>query len=343
MNPSGAKQRLVAIDVGEVSLVDHPANEEPWVVTKAIAPEGSVTTVTKTEDGSMQLDPYTATSATLDAMQNVMWRLREKLTDPGKLAEAKQEIERIQTMIDKVSEFNSLVTKATTDLKSIVTKATAEADPKAGKGKKVPAFMKEAMKSMVESLKAMMEEDDGGENDGDEATTKAVAVILKAGKAQFSKERMGKMHEAFKHIGSLLKEADEDSFKKAISQWDAKPATAQTGGSANSPGSGPNTSGPNMDEPKPADNANNSLSANKAGEGAAGAQASGAPAWFDKAIDNLKKDISGQVTEQVSKAVGDVTKRVEAVEKTEAVSKSLTQGTDGKPVEKANSIWKGIL
>lgn len=324
MATTGAKQRLVQIDVAEVSLVDHPANLQPFVVTKRN--QGDKETVVAKADETVGLDPYTASKVTLDAARDLIWRLSDKLGDPSKIGDAKAELERIKAMLDQAQQFSNMISKAIGDISAVVLKAKTDGDDKKD-GKKVPAFMREEMKKLIDTVKAMM--DDG---DGDEDTSKALEVITKAGKAQFSKERMAKLAEAFKHMGALYKEADADGFTKAMDEWTAKPATAQSGGSANDPSNG--TTGPNTTQPKPVTEGN---SANKSADG-------GAPQWFDKAIEGMQANITKQI-DAIKGDVGKVSKRVEAVEAVEAVSKALPQVTDDKtkPVKKGDSIWKGVL
>jgi hypothetical protein len=279
-------------------------------------------------DDSVQLDPFTASKVTLDAARDLMWRLSDKLGDPSKIADAKAELERIKTMLDKAASFSTLISKTIGDITAEVTQARKDAkdgDPK-GK-KKVPPFMKEDMKKLLDTVKAMMDEDD---EEGDE-TEKALAVITKAGKAQFSKGRLSKLHEAMKHMASLYKEADPDGYKKAIKDLDdVKPADAQSGGSANE--DSPNgTKGPNVDAAKPS-TGQTSDSANK---GTAGVGAgTGAPQWFDSAIQGLTKSLNDKI-DGLAGTVGAVTKRVEAVEATETVSKALNKNKE--------NIWKGVL
>lgn len=308
MSGSEPKQRLVALDVGEVSIVDHPANEAPFVVTKAKTPAATAGDTTVTTDanvnksGGVLLDPYTASVATLNAMRDCIYSLGDKLRDPSKLDDAKGEIERIRTMLDNAQQFAAMVTKAATDITAEVTKAK-------GEGKKAPPFMKEEMTKLVSTLKEAMGDDD----DEETKTTKAieaVEVILKAGKAQFSKERMAKLHEVFTHIGTMMKDADGEAFQKAVAAW-TTPAPAAPA---------------KVETPVVA----------KADEAVGAA----APAWFTGAMDGVKKAL-----ESATEATQAVTKRVEAIEKTEAVSKALpNNGTDNvKPVQKSESIWKGIV
>lgn len=326
MAVTGAKQRLLAIDVGEVSIVDHPANQEDFVVKKAIDTVG--------------LDPFTATHATLCAMRELVYRLGDKLGDPSKIADAQAEFERIKAMLANAQQFSALINKSIGEITVEVTKAKKDdakddKDGKKGKGK-VPAFMKEEMAKFISTLKDMS--DDDSEDDSEESTKTAKALdtivsVSKKGVKQLSKERLTKLKEAFKHMGSLIKEADPDGYgdmyKDMTKDIDTgKPADPQTGGQAIDNGN-PTGEGA-VSQPKAATPANGS--ANKAGE-AAGAQA---PAWFSGAIDNLKKDLGGQITE--------VSKRVEAVEKVEAVSKALPHGgADGQPVVKKDNLWKGLI
>ena len=256
-----AKQRLVAIDVGEVSIVDRPANEEPFVVTKSleatVGDSNSNSSVNKA-GGGVTLDPYTAASVTTRAAQDLLWRIQDKMGDPSKAADVAADIERLKSMVAAAQEFQTLINKSMEPVTSLITKAK-EADDKDKPKGKLPAFMKDALAKLRESIKAM---DD--EPDGDEETAKALETILKAGQKQFSKERLGKLAEAFKHIAGMYKTVDSDGFTKAMTEI---------------------------------------------------------------------KD--GQTA---------VTKRIDAIEKTDAVSKALGDtNTSSQPVEKQKSIWTGIL
>jgi hypothetical protein len=313
MSGTPAQQRLVSLDVDEVSLVGVPANEEPFVVTKSKTQESAVAGVT--------LDPLVAQEVTLNSLQNLVWEVGRDLSDPAKRDAAMAKLERAHKMIDQVKQFTAAVTKAAAEIPVEVQKAK-DGD----KDKKVPAFMKAELSKLLDVIKAAMGEDE--EEDEDAKTTKALATVatLKAGKAQFSKERLSKLDEAFKHLGEMYKGADESGFTKAIESWTAKPASGKTDSGSATQGGGP--TGPNTAQPQPATPANGSV--NKSGEEA--------PAWFTAQMASVTKAL-----DEVKGATSAVAARVEAVEKTEAVSKALTQGTDGKPVEKQGSIWKGIL
>lgn len=319
MSGSAAKQRLVALDIGEVSIVDNPANEERFVVTKA---KGSNTSETSM---GVTLDPAVAANVTFQYLQDMMWEAGKELRE-GNQAEAMAKMERITAMLEQVKQFTAAVTKAATDIATEVTKAK-DGD----KDKKVPAFMKEALKGAIETLKGAMGDD---EEDTEEAKTeKALQVILKAGKAQFSKERMAKLHDAFTHMGTMYKEADAEGFAKTLEKWAAKPASAATDSGSATEGGG--TKGTNVDAGTAATPANGS--AVKAGEGPVGADA---PAWFTKGMEGLNSALAAVKTE-----VSAVTKRVDAVEKVEAVSKALpNNGTDNVQVKKSEpSIWTGVV
>lgn len=402
MSGSEPKQRLVDLDVGEVSIVDVPANEEPFVMTKAAwstafindLPDSSFLYIEpggkKDEDGKttprslrhfpykdgegkvdmphlnnalsripqsnlpddvkaqataraqhakeeqtvnkavgVMLDPSTATYATLNAMRDCIYRLGDKLRDPSDLDEAKAEIERIRAMLDSAQEFATMVNKAMTEITAEVTKAK-------GDGKKMPAFMKEQMSKLLETIKAAMGDGEPDADDETKKTEKALETISKAGKAQFSKERMAKLHDAFVHMGTMYKEADAAAFQKAVEAWTAKPATSESGGGAVDSGGG--TTGTNTGAGKPATPANGS--AVKAGE-SVGAEA---PAWFTKSMEDIQKSIT-----EVKETTQAVSKRVEKVEKVEAVSKALGEDRDDNTnkVQKSNgkqpSIFKGII
>lgn len=303
MTVTEPKQRLVALDVGEVSIVDHPANEAPFVVTKSKS--GTVAGQDVIKAMGVSLDPYTATMATINAVRDCVYSLADKLRDPSKLDDAKAEIERINLMLDHASQFSALITKAVTEITAEVTKA------KEG-GKKMPAFMKEEVAKLAEMVKGM-----GDEEDVAKALDSSIEAVMKAGKAQFSKERMAKLAEVFNHIGSMYKEADMDGFVKAVGAWQTPAAPAAVAAA-------------------PATPAPAAVETAKAGEASVGAQA---PAWFSTAIENLAKKVDGATEAAVA-----VTKRVDAIEKTEAVSKALPHGDgDGKPVQKAENIWKGVV
>lgn len=316
-----AKQRLVAIDVGEVSIVDRPANEEPFVVTKSLeAPVGdsnSDSTVNKA-GGGVTLDPYTAASVTTRAAQDLLWRIQDKMGDPSKAADVAADIERLKSMVAAAQEFQTLINKSLEPVTTLVTKAK-EADDKDKPKGKLPAFMKEALAKLRESLKAMDDEPDGDEGD----VAKALEVIAKAGQKQFSKDRLAKLAEAFKHMGAMYKEADAEGFKKSVEEWTAKPATATTGGSAVE-GGGATT----QPDPKAATPANGSV--NKSDD---------APAWFTKAMAEVAGKVDALTTTQAT-----VAKRVDAIEKTDAVSKALGDtNTSSAPVEKSKGFWTGVL
>lgn len=272
------------------------------------------------------LDPAVAANVTFQYLQDCMWEAGRKLRE-GKQAEAMAELERITAMLDQVKQFTASVTKAATDIVDEVTKAK-DGD----KDKKVPAFMKEALKGAIETLKAAMGDE---EEETEEAkTAKALEVVLKAGKAQFSKERMTKLHDAFMHMGTMYKEADADGFTKALEKWTAKPATSATDSGSATEGGG--TSGPNTGAGKPATPANGSTI--KADE-PVGATAE-PPAWFTKSMEGIQKSIDDMKTTTQA-----VTKRVDNIEKVEAVSKALPDNkTDNvQQVQKSDGFWKGIV
>lgn len=345
MSATEAKQRLVAIDVGEVSIVDHPANEEPFVVTKSKQPPtestSMTTTATATEpttkagtDGGVMVPPLVAAQMTMNTLQDMLWRVMDKLRDPSKADEAKAELERIKAMLDKATEFTAMITKSAADITAEITKAK-------GSDKKAPAFMKESMQKLIDTLKAAMDDGPDSEPDGDpddDKVAKAIEVVLKAGKKQFSKERVGKLVEAYKHMATMLKEADVEAFTKAMDEIvpQGKPATGNNGSAASGGGG---TTGTNTDQPKAATPANGSV--NKADDQQVAKSADQPPAWFTAGLENIKKSI-----DEVKTTTEAVSKRVEAVEKTEAVSKALGEDRQDKPgqnVKKSENIWKGLV
>jgi len=341
MSASEAKQRLVDLDVGEVSIVDVPANEVPFVVTKA---KVAASANPETAMAGVTLDPAIAACITFDYLQNMMYEAGKKLRD-GKRDEAMAEMERITAMLDQVKAFTASVSKSASEITAQVEKAKGD-----DKGKKVPAFMKEALKGVIDTLKAAMgpEDDDnvdGGKDEANEvkaakALDGALEAVAKAGKAQFSKERLAKLAEAFGHMGSMYKEADAAGFQKAIEQWTAKPADAQTDSGSATEGGGKTG---NASDAKPATPANGS--AVKSGDSPAGAGAE-APAWFSSAIAGMQKSIE-DIKKSAEESTATVTKRLEAVEKVEAVSKALSEDRDDNvnKVQKGKqpSIFKGLV
>lgn len=296
MTDSVAKQRLVEINVGEVSLVDRPANEEKFVVTKN--KDGQQVSVAKAE-----LDAHTATYVTLDAMRDCLYELASKLRDPSKIGEAQAEVERIKIMLDSASALAQEISKSIDDFNTVLPTLIAKAkDDKDGK-KPVPPWMKEKMQKLAETLKAAAEEGDDPEASVDKALVNIVN-IAKGGKKQFSKERTAKLVEALNGLSGMVKDADPEAFGNWVQAFTAK-AT---------------------EEPK----------------AAPAAKSDEAPAWFSTAIEGLKKDVDAKIT-KVAESTTEVTKRLEAVEKVEAVSKALPANGTDKPVQKADSMWKGIL
>lgn len=301
-----AKQRLVAIEVGEVSMVDRPANEEVFVVTKAMdAPEfkEQITALIRKAEGVL-MHPSVAMYATQDAMRDAMYCLIDKLRDPSKLMEATAEVERIKSMLDAAVTLSATVSKSVETFLAEVNKAKADGgeDDKKG-GKKMPPWMKAQMKSLIETLKGMSEEDDAP----DEQMSKALSTIetvAKGGKAQFSKERMAKLKEATGTMLGMMKDADGSGFEEFMKPYIPAPAAVAA----------PAATAPVV----------------------ATAKTEEAPSWFSNAIENL--------TKKVDDKLAPVTKRLDDMERATATTKTLTE--DGMKVEKkagGESLWKGVV
>lgn len=306
MSTDAPKQRLVALAVGEVSLVDHPANEEEFVVTKNL----NQPVPTDAEIAKAMLDPYTAQAVTMDAAVRCMYNLADKMRDPSKLGEAQAEIERIKTMLDAAQTLAAQVTKSIDEFETNILVKNADGDKK-----KMPPWMKERMTKLVESIKTMMDEP-APDATPEQKATKALELLggigelivtAKAGKAQFSKERTSKLMEALSSFAGMMKEADGDAFTAFLSSF-AAPAAKQ--------------------EPAP--------TTPPAGE---------APAWFSSAIEGLTKSVkeAADAAKAAQTSVTEVSKRVEAVEKVEAVSKALPNNGNDNVKKNEPSIWTGIL
>lgn len=344
MSGNDAKQRLLAIRVGEVSLVDNAANEREFLVVKAIDDsgakgdaamamletliqkhnldaesanklrgviksrfiEGKMTTNTKTEPVNkaemVGLDPYTAMNVTLQSVRDRIWAVSDKLREGENLSQATSLVEEIKTMLDSAQQLATQVTKSIADFTGEnglggVVAAIQKGDGK-GKGK-MPDWMKEQMKL----LKAFAEKALAEDADEAEAAKAANAieivdgVMVVKGKAQFSKERVGKLKEALGALVGMAKDADPDGY----AAWHASFAPATT-----APAAG--------------------------GEVAKSTPVTPDLASITKSLDCINAGLAGLVN------------RVEAVEKSNATPKGPSEGDGTQQIQKGNgSFWKGVL
>lgn len=272
MSDAAAKQRLMTVIVGEVSLVDMPANECDFLTVKNTDGAAGAPTATHESQPETQLMHIAQETA--------------------------------QTLNKSVADFIAAVEKAA----------------KEGDGdKKMPPWMKEEMKKLLDTVKAFMGEDASA---AENITLSADGTVLAKGLKQFSKERVSKLIESFKSLATMVKEVDSEGFASAVAAF--SPATSQPMGSA-----GQLAPAVKAAEPAPV-----VAPAPKADE---------VPAWaaqLTATIGEINKNLTG------------VAARVEAVEKGQAGTKSLAEtppapkpgeeiGPDGKPVTK--SFWKGVL
>lgn len=187
--------------------------------------------------------------------------------------------------------------------------AFSELVVKAKDGKKMPPWMKDQMRKLHDTVKAAMDDDDEDEDKAERAEksiTTSVATF-KAGKPQLSRERAGKLTAAFKDLGDMVKAADGEGFSKMVAEWAGAAKTENT--------PAPVTTAPSQ------------------------STVSEPPAWFSSAIEGLSKTLKDATAK-----VESVTKRVETIEKSEAVSKSLPQdGTTNVAKAAEPNIWAGIL
>lgn len=102
--PREALQRFVALDVGEVSLVDSPANEREFAVVKSLNPEDSDMADTAEVikgDNNVETVSLEVAKATNDAVEKAMEKVTGLVENIAKLAQPEPEAEASNTDVAK--------------------------------------------------------------------------------------------------------------------------------------------------------------------------------------------------------------------------------------------------
>lgn len=338
-----AKQRLMSILVGEVSLVDHPANEVDFLIAKSLegltgddaekmlevmiekckvdatkadqlravlktrtteAPVADNNAAVPTSKASLvgvQLDPYTAVEVTLNAARSRLYDVQDALREGKDPAAASAKLEEIKTMLDNAANLSSTITKSVTDFTAGIGAVVAEVTKadKDGKKQKLPPWMAEKLKALNEELTKWLVEDGAVTAPTEKAVEDVLADVVKAGKAQFSKERLAKLKEGLAGMAGILKEADGEGY----AAWHGALA------------------------PTP-----------PAAEVAKAAPAAGAPA-IDPAMTEVLKQLG-----TIGATLSGLATRVESVEKANATSNALPE-KGATEVEKAKpkSLFTGVV
>jgi hypothetical protein len=222
MSDDAAKQRLMSVIVGEVSLVDHPANEEEFILMKAIEDSGK-----QGAEATRLLDELIAKSNLDNAAKQSLRKFIVDSVIPAPAPVNKTDIERTsdmttqQTAVQQTNDLQQAVAKGFADFIAMIEKATkGDDEDKDGKGKKpMPPWMKEEMKKLAETLKGLVDDGDDG------------AVILQAdgsavakGLKQFSKDRLQKLKDSLGTLAGMVKEIDSTGFAEFIAAFTPAPA-----------------------------------------------------------------------------------------------------------------------
>jgi uncharacterized coiled-coil protein SlyX len=303
--PNQAKQRFLSLDVAEVSVVDTPANEVEFLVHKRAS-----------EDTTMG---DTNTSATAPAAV-------EKSNQPEVISQpATASTEAAEKAMAQVTALVEGIAKAAGATIVDPEEAREAEVEKARKGMgamrktyreqlKQAGLKGDAMKSAMAAFDkcAMMEAEMSKEATKDASTTKSADKPTElTPEQQASVVAQKALEELSQSItkGKMFTKERQDKMKAALDQLKAvmdEMGTVPTGAS-------PATSTPDTTT-----------------FGASGV------AELTKSLTELK--------DQISAGMAEISKRVEAVEKTRTPGNALpSDGTDGKPAPVKKSLWTGIL
>jgi hypothetical protein len=321
--PRKAQRRFVELSVGEVSLVDSPANEQEFIVIKRLDQEDgdmadTNTAVVKTEAGQAPAEASTTDVQKGNEVEKVPVEVNKAATEA---------VEKAMAQVTELVENIAKAAQGTTQ----DTPADGEGDTDVEKANKNPRgmFMKQLKANGVEGdklEKALAEFDkafpmfkpgagtqkpeksvqkdvNGGEgeaDDGDADITKTLeAIALSIHKAkQFTPKRQEALEKAIGTLQDLLKELGMQKIPTGQSPSSTVPAGTMFGASG--------------------------------------------VATLTKGIEALSETVAkalGEVQE-VTKALGD---RVEAIEKTRQPSTSVDGDGDTDTTTTKKSMWSGVL
>lgn len=225
MSDDAAKQRLMSVIVGEVSLVDHPANEEEFILMKAIEDSG------KQGAEALQLLDELVAKSNLDEAAKVS--LRKFIVDSVKPTPVnKTDTERTSDMTTpaaQTADMQKALAEGFANFVALIEKAAkgGDEDDKDGKGKKpMPPWMKEEMKKLAETLKGL-----AGDDGSDAVVLQAAGDVVAKGLKQFSKDRLQKLKDSLGTLAGMVKEIDSTGFADFIAAFTPpSAASAMTAG-----------------------------------------------------------------------------------------------------------------
>lgn len=321
LTDQSAKQRLVSLQVGEVSLVDRPAIVETFVVIKSEEPSMADKKI-----------PETTAPATAATVATV--------AAPAPVVQAVTEVQKAKMSPEMMANCKAA-------LKTL--KDAFDGDGDEGSKKK--------KKAMIDELEAMVAEQpaekDAGVLSGQTAITQAApagdagkgvlsgeTAITQAAKPPFPPKKPMSDEDKAK-VKAVLDKAFEglQDLRNGIDPlfWNQMIPTSADGQPSGAPKAddGKLPAAPAMGAPAyPAQQGALMKAVTDAVEAAT--------ATMKKSIDDAQKLAAEQVA-RAEKAAADANARVEQLEKTAGVSKSLPEsGGEAKPVKKAG-LWKGVL
>jgi len=189
-----AKQRLIQIEVGEISLVTAPANEEPFLLIKSRKPD----------DGGM-----------LMSTENKKTEEARAPGDAENVAEEKAESGNAEaTQTPDLAAINEAVTK----LAKVAETLRPQEDGAEEKEEDGPEKQEEVFKSLTEAItdlnQAIAKLSESHTTPSESAPEEEAEEVAK-GRPQFTADRTNKILEMFVALQSLVREIAPDAFEGA--------------------------------------------------------------------------------------------------------------------------------
>lgn len=286
MGLASTKQRLVDLDLTEVSLVDIPANEEEFLVVKSKGSEESMSEQGKTAEPDQAGDIVKSIS---------------NLTEMIKGGKIPQDESGLKNFRSAMKSFSELLGLGTADLskaaRCIECGFVCKSDTsKCGSCGGVVQKSAEVATSVQTA----------GQEQGTHITVQPDGTVLVKGVKQFSRDRLSAVKAALSQLMGVMKDADPSAFAELMAGF--------TGGASSS-------------------QASSSMSIEPAvkSQNQTPVVPPAVPPELTAALDKL------------TTIVGEVSKRLETVEKSQGVSKSLPDGKGDQVTQKDTNMWKGLV
>lgn len=346
-----AKQRFIHLDVAEVSLVGNPANTEKFITMKSLDQETPVPGAATQKANPAE---FTAALSSLGSLTQAVTTLRAlkglqdgqpPKADGDKPYTQESMIAKLKTLMDDKSmppamsaQLKSLVEKMGKEPGKPVQKSVGD-----GVGDPQVELIHSLLMTAMNTIQKVSMLVDMEIPDLDDLLSKAVVQKDIAG--LFTGERVSQLKSALAAVNSFLKELDPGSHKDlGMGVYAAAAAAApKAEGADGASGGVPAISTPTTTPSKTPGN-----------EPAGPAQGQSSPASNEgvataikKAVEEATKPLADQLKaaqdslKVAQESLTTITKQVESVR---GVSKGLAEtGSEGKPVTKQESIFKGVV